>query len=324
MSLYLVTGGAGFIGSSIVSELVNRGQRVRVLDNFSTGKRTNLAGVLDKIKLIEGDIRDPDVVQKAMANVDYVLHQAAVASVPASVTDPLTCHEVNATGTLNILIAARNAQVKRVVYASSAAVYGDNPTPAKQESIPANPLSPYAVTKLMGEYYCRTFYEVYGLQTVSLRYFNVFGPRQDPNSSYAAVIPKFIVSMLCGEAPPVDGDGTQARDFIYVDNVVDGNLRAATQPNVAGRVFNMACGSLTNLLQLIEALNSILGTSLSAVFREPRLGDIKHSLADISAAREYLGYEPIVSFKDGLRLTVESFKTPLLGINKDESICDCR
>jgi UDP-glucose 4-epimerase len=310
MPLYLVTGGAGFIGSSIVSELVNRGHRVRVLDNFSTGKQINLADVLDKIELIEGDIRNLDIVQKAMASVDYVLHQAALVSVPISVTDPFTCHEVNTTGTLNVLVAARNARVKRVVFASSAAVYGDNSSPAKHETMPTNPLSPYAVTKLTGENYCRTFYEVYGLQTVSLRYFNVFGPRQDPNSSYAAVIPKFIVSMLRGEAPPVDGDGTQSRDFIYVANVVDGNLRAATQPNSAGQVFNMACGSSTNLLQLIEALNSILGTSLSPVFRKPRLGDIKHSLADISAARESMGYEPIVSFKEGLSLTVESFKAP--------------
>lgn len=308
MGLYLVTGGAGFIGSHIVDELVWRGQQVRVLDNFLTGKRQNLAKYLADIELIEGDIRNLATIQQAMQGVDYVLHQAALPSVPRSVADPATSHEVNATGTLNVLIAARDAQVKRVVYASSSSVYGNNPAPVKQEDMPTNPLSPYAVSKLAGENYCKVFYQVYGLETVVIRYFNVFGPDQDPNSPYAAVIPKFITLMLRGEPPPVDGDGTQSRDFTYVANVVDGNLRAATQPDIAGRVFNVACGLSFSLLQLIAHINSILGTDHEPIFRELRPGDIKHSLADISAAREELGYRPVVSFEEGLKLTVESFR----------------
>jgi UDP-glucose 4-epimerase len=308
VGLYLVTGGAGFIGSHIVDELVWRGQQVRVLDNFLTGKRQNLAKYLADIELIEGDIRNLATIQQAMQGVDYVLHQAALPSVPRSVADPATSHEVNATGTLNVLIAARDAQVKRVVYASSSSVYGNNPAPVKQEDMPTNPLSPYAVSKLAGENYCKVFYQVYGLETVVIRYFNVFGPDQDPNSPYAAVIPKFITLMLRGEPPPVDGDGTQSRDFTYVANVVDGNLRAATQPDIAGRVFNVACGLSFSLLQLIAHINSILGTDHEPIFRELRPGDIKHSLADISAAREELGYRPVVSFEEGLKLTVESFR----------------
>jgi UDP-glucose 4-epimerase len=308
VSLYLVTGGAGFIGSNIVSELIKRGHAVRVLDNFSTGRRENLVDLVDKIDLVEGDIRSLATVQKAMVGVDYVLHQAALPSVPRSIIDPFTTHEVNTTGTLNVLAAARDARVKRVVYASSSSVYGNNSASAKREDMPTNSLSPYAVSKLAGENYCLAFCRVYGLETVTVRYFNVFGPRQDPNSQYSAVIPKFIKLMLKGESPPVDGDGAQSRDFTYVANIVDGNLRAATQPNIAGRVFNLACGASFSLLQLVEALNRILGTNLTPNFREPRLGDVKHSLADISAAGEGLGYKPVVSFEEGLKLTVASLQ----------------
>ncbi len=242
MSLYLVTGGAGFIGSNIVERLVRQGERVRVLDNLSTGKRENLVSWLDRLELIEGDIRDVETVHGAMAGVDYVLHQAALPSVPRSVADPLASHQVNATGTLNVLPAARDAGVKRLVYASSSSVYGDSPTLPKQEEMPTNPISPYAVSKLAGENYCRVFFRVYGLETVCLRYFNVFGPRQDPTSQYAAVIPRFITAMLDGRRPVIYGDGRQSRDFTYIENVVEANLLACQAKDVAGEVLNIACG----------------------------------------------------------------------------------
>ena len=309
MALYLVTGGAGFIGSNIVSQLVQVGEQVRVLDNFSTGNPENLARDLSKIEVIEGDICDPDVVRTAMVGVDYVLHQAALPSVPRSVADPLTSHAVNVTGTLKVLVAARDAGVKRVVYAGSSSAYGNNPASVKKEDMPTNPLSPYAVAKLAGENYCKAFYQVYGLETVALRYFNVFGPRQDPNSPYSAVIPKFIRMMLNGQRPTIDGDGTQSRDFTYIANVVAGNLKAAIQPGIAGRTFNTACGSSFTLLQLVDALNEILGTKLKPVFRAARPGDVKHSLADISAAKEAFGYESVVSFSEGLKRTAASLRS---------------
>jgi nucleoside-diphosphate-sugar epimerase len=308
MALYLITGGAGFIGSNIVSELIRRGENVRVLDNFSTGKIENLEAHLHRLELIRGDIRDLDTVRKAAAGVDYILHQAALPSVPRSVVDPLTSHEVNATGTLNILIAAKDAGVKKVVYASSSSVYGNNPASSKKEDMPTNPLSPYATAKLAGENYCKAFYHIYNLQTISLRYFNVFGPRQDPYSQYSAVIPKFIMMMMGGAAPSVEGDGKQSRDFTYVGNVVEANLKAAVQSGVAGRTFNIACGSSYTILQLIDELNKILRKKIEPVFKEARLGDVKNSLADISAARIVLDYEPAVSFSEGLRLTVDSLK----------------
>ncbi len=306
MAFFLVTGGAGFIGSNIVSELVKQGHTVRALDNFSTGRRRNLADDLPHIDLIEGDVRSLSTVQRAVDGVDYVLHQAALPSVPRSITDPITSNEVNITGTLNILVAARDAGVKKVVLASSSSVYGNQAVLAKREDLPTSPMSPYAVSKLAGESYCKAFYQVYGLPTVVIRYFNVFGPRQDPLSQYSAVIPKFIAMMKNGQPPTVDGDGSQSRDFTYVQNVVQGNLKAALTPEAVGQVFNVACGESFSLLQMVDELNRILQTNLQPVFREARSGDVKHSLADISAARAVLGYEPVVPFQRGLELTVNS------------------
>jgi UDP-glucose 4-epimerase len=306
---YLVTGGAGFIGSNIAEELVRRGERVRVFDDFSTGKRENLAAFIADIELLEGDLRDPPAVRRAVEGVDYVLHQGALPSVQRSIDDPLTTHAVNTTGTLNLLVAAREAGVKRVVYAASSSVYGDSPTLPKREDMIPHPRSPYAVSKLTGEQYCRAFTEVYGLETVCLRYFNVFGPRQDPNSQYSGVIPLFITAMLRGEPPTVHGDGLQSRDFSYVDNVVQANLLAATAPGAAGRVFNVACGQRYTLLDMIAALNDILDTRVEPVHTAPRAGDVRHSLADISAAQEALGYRVLVEFGEGLRRTVDWHKT---------------
>jgi len=308
MSLYLVTGGAGFIGSNIVEELVRSGERVRVLDNFSTGRRDNLAPFIDHIELVEGDLLDLATVRRAMEGVDYVLHQAALPSVQRSVEDPLTTHTNNTTGTLHLLLAARDAGVKRFIFASSSSVYGDTPTLPKEESMLPCPKSPYAVSKLTGEYYCRTFTEVYGLETVCLRYFNVFGPRQDPASQYAAVIPLFITAMLEGRPPTVYGDGLQSRDFTYVANVVQANLSAVAAPGIAGQVFNIACGRSYTLLDLISVLNDILNTAVTPVYAAPRPGDVRHSLADITAAQRAFGYRPLVSFEEGLRHTVLWYK----------------
>jgi UDP-glucose 4-epimerase len=314
-SLYLVTGGAGFIGSNIVEKLVQRGERacpessrrVRVLDDFSTGKRENLARWLDRIELIEGDIRDPEMVRRAMAGVDYVLHQAALPSVPRSVADPVSTHQVNATGTLNVLLAARDAGVKRLVYASSSSIYGNSPELPKREDMPTNPLSPYAASKLAGENYCRAFTQVYGLETVCLRYFNVFGPRQDPASQYAAVIPRFITAMLDGQRPVIYGDGTQSRDFTYVENVVQANLLACRAEGAAGEVFNVACGQRSTLLDLVGELEQVMGRMAEPEFAPPQPGDVKHSLAAIDKARERFGYAPVVRFDEGIRCTVAFF-----------------
>ncbi len=308
MTTYLVTGGAGFIGSNIVEELVRRGEKVRVLDNFSTGKQENIAPFLKDIELIEGDLRHLDTVRQAVENVDYILHQGAIPSVPKSIDNPLDTDEANVRGTLNLLVAARDAGVKRVVYASSSAVYGDTPTLPKTEEMKPEPLSPYAVSKLAGEHYCQVFYQVYGLETVALRYFNVFGPRQDPASQYAAVIPKFVTAMLKGEQPTIYGDGEQSRDFSYVTNVVQANLLAATAPDVGGQVFNIACGQRYNLLELVATINRILGTDIAPLHTPPRAGDIKHSLADIARAREMLGYQVEVEFEEGLRRVIEWFR----------------
>jgi nucleoside-diphosphate-sugar epimerase len=311
MASYLVTGGAGFIGSHIVEELIRRGERVRVLDNFSTGRRENLAPLLEHVDLIEGDLCDLATVRRAVEGVDCVLHQAALASVQRSVDDPLAAHTANATGTLHLLMAARDAGVKRVVYASSSSVYGDSPVLPKQEDHLPRPKSPYAVSKLAGEYYCQTFAGLYELETVSLRYFNVFGPRQDPTSQYAAVIPLFITAMLRGAAPTVYGDGGQSRDFTYVSNVVRANLLAATAPGVAGRVFNVACGQRCTLLDLIAALDEALGTHVAPVHAAPRPGDVRHSLADVTAAQEALGYRTEVDLHEGLRRTVAWYRQSL-------------
>lgn len=302
-----MTGGAGFIGSHIVETLVQRGETVRVLDNFSSGKREHLAAVQDAITLIEGDVRDWPTVREAVAGVDYVLHLAAVASVPASVEDPLTTHAVNDTGTLYVLLAAREAGVKRVVFSSSAAVYGDQ-VPPHHEGLPPQPLSPYAASKLAGEAYGRAACEVYGVPFVALRYFNVFGPRQNPHSQYAAAIPIFITRMLRGEPPIVFGDGLQTRDFIYVANVVEANLRACMAERAVGRVINIASGRSVSVLELIESLNSLLGTHLTPVFEAPRLGEVKFSSAPIERMHDLLAFEPVVDFESGLAQTIAYFR----------------
>ncbi|NLF40075.1 SDR family oxidoreductase [bacterium] len=309
MALYLVTGGAGFIGSNIVEELVLRGERVRVFDNFSTGTQANLARFGGRIEVINGDIRVLDALRAAVAGAEYVLHQAALPSVPRSIEDPVTANEVNITGTLNVLVAARDAKVKRVVFAASSSAYGNIAVSPKREDLPAMPASPYAIGKLAGEYYCQVFHQVYGLETVALRYFNVFGPRQDPQSLYAAVIPKFITALMKKEAPTIYGDGAQTRDFTYVANVVSANLLACTARGAAGRVFNVACGESVSLLDLFGQIARLLAADVTPVFAAERPGDVKHSLADITAARTVLGYTPLVPFAEGMARTVEYFRT---------------
>ena len=304
MPHYLVTGGAGLIGSHIVETLVKDGERVRVLDNLSTGRKENITPLLAQVEFIEGDLRDEETVRRAVEGVDFVLHQAAIPSVIRSVQDPIPTETANVVGTLNLLLAARDAGVRRVVYASSSSVYGDSPTLPKVETMPLHPKSPYAVSKLATEYHSRIFTDLHGLVTVGLRYFNVFGPRQDPASEYAAVIPKFITAMLCGEAPTIYGDGTQSRDFTYVSNVVAANLLAATAPDMEGRVFNAAVGECYTLLELVDILNEILGTQIKPTFRPARPGDIKHSQADISLIEE-CGYRSQIDFRAGLAKTAE-------------------
>lgn len=307
MSIYLVTGGAGFIGSHIVRYLTSAGQKVRALDNFSTGSRSNIADIPGSLEVIEGDIRDWDVVRKAIGGVDYVLHLAAQISVPASVDDPATTDEINSRGCLNVLMAARDADVKRFVLSSSCAVYGDNTAFPLKESYAPAPMSPYAVTKLAGEYYCANFHSLYGLPTVALRYFNVFGPGQRPDSQYAAVIPKFCDAVATERAPTVFGDGEQTRDFVYVGNVVQANLLACRSDAAVGKVVNIGSGTRTSLNQLLQTLARIAGKEISANYASPRQGDIRHSVGDISLARELLGYKCSVGLEDGLRGTYEYF-----------------
>lgn len=304
----LVTGGAGFIGSHLVEALVARGDRVRVLDNLSTGRRDNLAAVADRIELIVGDVADPACVRGAVEGVESVFHQAALASVPLSLERPLDVHAACATGTLVVLDAARRAGVRRVVYAASSSAYGDQPVTAKRETDLPAPLSPYAAAKLAGEAYCQAMAASFGLETVALRYFNVFGPRQDPNSPYSAVIPLFVTAMLAARRPTVYGDGHQSRDFVYVSDVVEANLKAADAPGVAGRVFNIATGRSTSLLVLIAALNAALGTQIEPIFAPPRPGDVRESMADILAARRELGYEPAVDLTEGLRRSIDYYR----------------
>ncbi|MDQ3706008.1 MAG: SDR family oxidoreductase [Chloroflexota bacterium] len=308
MAQYLVTGAAGFIGSNIVEELVRRGESVRALDNLATGRITNLDAFREDIEFVQGDINDDALLTRTMQGVDYVLHQAALPSVPRSVEDPLSAHEANATGTLKVLLAAREAGVKRVVYASSSSVYGDSPTLPKHEEMPTAPMSPYAVNKLTGEDYCKVFAKVYGLPTVALRYFNVFGPRQDPKSQYAAAIPGIASKMMRGEPPTIYGDGEQTRDFTYVQNVVNANLLACERNEAVGLAMNVACGERISLLQLVALLNEVLGTSLEPEFAPTRAGDVKHSLADIGLAERTLGYRVEVGFKEGLERTVEALR----------------
>jgi nucleoside-diphosphate-sugar epimerase len=303
----LVTGGGGFIGSHLADRLLRDGHEVRVLDNFATGRRENLSGFAGDLDLIEGDITSYERVHTAVRDREAVLHQAALPSVPRSVQDPLTSNLTNVVGTLNVLLAARDSGVRRVVYASSSSVYGASPELPKRESMPATPVSPYAVAKLAGEGYCRSFHEVYGLETVSLRYFNVFGPRQDPLSQYAAVIPNFIGAALNGSAPTVFGDGEQSRDFTYVDNVVEANLLALDATDVVGEAFNVAGGERISLNSLLSALSRISSRELDAAYRDPRPGDVRHSQADITAARSRLGYSVRVGLDEGLRRTYDFY-----------------
>ena len=304
MSRYLVTGGAGFIGSHLVETLLDRGEEVRVLDNFLTGKRENLASFGGRLELLEGDLRDPDACRRAVDGVDFVLHEAALPSVPRSVADPFTTDEINVRGTLNLLWAAARAKVRRLVFASSSSVYGDAPGLPKREGEEGKPRSPYAASKWEGEKYLQVFAKTFDLETVSLRYFNVFGPRQDPASQYAAAVPLFITRILRGEAPTVFGDGEQSRDFTYVANVVEANLLACTAGGAAGGVFNVACADRITVNVLIAKINEILGKSIAPVYAAPRPRDIRHSFADISAAERELGYRPVVGFEEGLRRTI--------------------
>ncbi len=306
---FLVTGGAGFIGSHIATALVKRGDEVRVFDNLSTGRLENLTHLDGKLEFIKGDLQDRSALEKAVKDVDVVYHQAALASVPHSVAKPLETHAACVTGTLNVLDCSRLAGVKRVVYAGSSSAYGDQPTASKREQDLPSPLSPYAAAKLAGEFYCGAFTSTYGLETVVIRYFNVFGPRQDPRGEYSAVIPIFVTAMLAGKQPTIYGDGKQSRDFTYIDNIVQGNLAAAEAPNAAGKVFNVACGSQYSLLDLLASINNVLDTKIQAVFAPKRLGDVRESLADITAAREALDYEPEVSFEEGLKLSIDYYRS---------------
>ena len=306
MSLYVVTGGAGFIGSHLVEELLRRGERVRVADDFSSGMRANVpAGV----EVVEGDIADPAIAGRAIAGADYVLHEAAIPSVARSVADPARSHRANVDGTLQVLIAARDHKVKRVVMAGSSSEYGDSPTLPKHEEMPLAPKSPYALQKVTGEEYCRLFTSLYGLETVSTRYFNVFGPRQQPNSPYSGVISLFIKALTSGSQPLILGDGQQTRDFTYVANVVDGVLRACTAPNASGHAINVATGGRVSLLQLLDTLNRVMGTNATPEFGPARQGDVKDSQAAIQKAKDLLGYEPTIDFEEGLRRTVAWYRS---------------
>jgi UDP-N-acetylglucosamine 4-epimerase len=305
VALYMVTGGAGFIGSALVHELVRRGEQVRVVDNFATGFARNLTEVADQIDLRRLDISSFDAVREAVDGVDYILHEAALNSVPRSIDNPIASNEANVTGTLNLLVAARDAGVKRVIYASSSSAYGDTPTLPKVETMPSNPISPYSISKYVGEMYAGVFHRVYGLETVALRYFNVFGPRQNPHSPYSAVLSLFITAFLNGQRPTIYGDGEQSRDFTYVDNVVEANLLACHAPAAAGRWMNVACHARYSLNSIIAALNKMTGQNIEPLYQPARAGDVKHSLADITLAGELLGYKPVVSFNEGLARTYQ-------------------
>jgi nucleoside-diphosphate-sugar epimerase len=306
MAIYLVTGGAGFIGSNIVKELLVRGEQVRVLDNFSTGKRENLFPFKENpdLEVFEGDLRSFHIVRDAVKGVDYVLHQGALPSVPRSVKDPITSNDVNINGTLNVLEASKEFGVRRVIFASSSSVYGNNEAMPKMETMPVAPLSPYALTKYTGERYCQIYYQLYGLETVALRYFNVFGPNQDPTSQYSAVIPKFIKMMKEGKRPVIYGDGTQSRDFTYVSNNVEANILACKAPGVAGEVFNIACGVRYTLNELVDSINQLIGKNIEPIFQKERPGDVKHSLAGIEKAQNILGFGVVKQFSEGLKMII--------------------
>ena len=316
MALYLITGVAGFIGSSLARALLSRGEQVRGIDNFSTGNRENLSEILGRIDFRQADINDLDAMHKACAGVDFVLHQAAIPSVPKSVLDPLGSNRANIDGTVNVLVAARDAKVKRVVYAASSSAYGDTPTLPKHEAMKPDPISPYAVAKLASEHYMTSFYRCYGLETVSLRYFNIFGPRQDPTSQYSGVLAKFITQMLRGEQPTINGDGEQSRDFTYIDNAVEANLFACRAPEAkaAGQVFNVATGRRVTLNETFKLLKDLTGYDGQPKYGPERGGDIKHSLADISKAESGLSYKPLVDFEEGLKRTVDWYRKSVVGL----------
>jgi len=308
-SRYLVTGGAGFIGSHIVKRLVAEGAHVRVIDNLSTGQMRRLDPVRSAIDFIEADLADATTTRKAVGGIDYVLHQAAVPSVQRSVADPVTTNRANVTGTINLLDACRNAQVRRFVFAASSSAYGDTEVLPKREDMESNPLSPYALQKFVGERYCRLYYELYGLETLSLRYFNVFGPEQDPHSEYSAVVPKFISRLLANQPITIYGDGEQSRDFTYIENVVEANLLALKAPNAAGTLCNIGCGERITLNRLVSLLEQQLGVSAQVIFAPPKAGDVRHSLADIERAKAILQYRPKITVEEGLRRTVEAMKS---------------
>ena len=311
MEKYLVTGGAGFIGSNICRRLVAERCSVRVVDNLLTGKRSNLAPIMDKIDFIEADMGEPEVARRAMRDIDVVLHEGALPSVPRSVDDPAGTHRHCVDATFTLLMAARDAGVKRFVYAASSSAYGDTPTLPKVETMTPAPLSPYAVGKLVGEYYCSVFSSVFGLETISLRYFNVFGPHQDPASQYAAAIPAFVTAILQDRRPTVYGDGEQSRDFTYIDNVVEANLLAARARKTHGEVVNVACGEAVTVNAIIEAINDLLGKHIRPIYEPSRPGDVKHSLADITAARNLIGFNPIVLFREGLEKSIDWYRDNL-------------
>ncbi len=312
MTKFLVTGGAGFIGSNICIELISQGCFVRVVDNLLTGKKSNLTSIIDKVDFIQADMGDVEVAQSAMKDIDVVLHQGALPSVPLSVDNPVPTHRHCVEATFTLLVAARDAGVKRFVYAASSSAYGDTPTLPKVETMTPVPLSPYAVAKLVGEYYCSVFYKVFGLETISLRYFNVFGPQQDPTSQYAAAIPAFVTAILKDEPPTIYGDGRQSRDFTYVDNVVEANLLAARAGQTKGEVINIACGLAVTVNEIIDMINDVAGKNVKPNYTDPRPGDVKHSLADITLAEKILGYKPRVTFKQGLQLAIDWYRENLL------------
>jgi nucleoside-diphosphate-sugar epimerase len=312
MEKYLVTGGAGFIGSNICRRLINEGSFVRVVDNLITGKKSNLSNIINDIEFIEADMGDKSIAHEVMKDIDIVLHQGALPSVPRSVEDPAETHRHCVDATFTLLLAARDTQVKRFVFAASSSAYGDTPVLPKVETILPQPLSPYAAAKLTGEYYAKTFYEVFGLETISLRYFNVFGPYQDPASQYAAAIPAFVTAILKDESPVIYGDGEQSRDFTYIDNVVEANLLAARAEHTTGEVLNVACGQRVTVNQIIEMINELVGKDVKPVYTDPRPGDVKHSLADITFAAKTIGYKPTVPFKEGLEKAIDWYRQALL------------
>jgi nucleoside-diphosphate-sugar epimerase len=311
MGLSLVTGGAGFIGSNMVRFLLDKGESVRVLDNFETGKKENLAEIADKIEVIEGDIRDEIIVGRAVEGTEVVYHLAALGSVPRSITDPRTTHDVNATGIFNMLVASREAKVKRFVFASSSSIYGESEVLPQHEGLPIAPISPYGASKAIGEVYNKAFYETYGLETISLRYYNVFGPRQDPTSQYAAAIPLFVSALMRNESPRIFDDGEQTRGFTFIDNVMDANWKAATAAEVHGEAVNISTASAVSVNTVVNTIKELLGKDIQPTYAPPREGDIKHSLADVSLAKKVIGYEPTVSFDEGIRRAIDWYKENL-------------